>query len=265
MDADNLFSKYSEKKYFNKIISLTAAKDLDWSFFSKELPLLPRGWYELAHLNNSDRVEFTRDYWLSKLGESSSEIEESIINFFLKIDEIDIIATQESAKTAFEIHMIYSLKNNLGFFHGSPPASKDSIEFLKRQFVPSLFPKDYLSFLEIHDGFCQYFDTGIIKIKDMAKTYQKFQMHLDRKSDLYTLTGYPIQKRDLIPFYESPKPYSYQCFYNLWVVEEEVGNVFYSEEGHWISDFLDSKNLLENLAFCSFVEWFVCYLEDVFS
>ena len=252
-------------KHFYRVISLHEATDLDWDQIAQTLPLLPRGWFELASLPLEDRIEFTHQYWLSKLpfvDTKNQYLECRLNDFFKKIDEIGIYATQIKQEGSFEIHMVYSLKEEGGFFQGFPPASDETLKILQKRFGDIHFPSDYLAFLQIHDGFSKYTDTGMIKSRDMAPIYQKLQ-HLLAEEILVQPNGEMIDPEHLIPFYESFDLYNYQCFYTDWHPNFEMGNVCFSEHDRSISNFVGYHNHEASLAFPSFLEWLMFYLEDM--
>jgi hypothetical protein len=255
----------SSDKHFHQVIALHESPDLKWETIRNLAPLLPRGWYELARLSLEDRIEFTHDYWQSKLpfmAELGVAQERKLRNFFQNLEEIGIYVTQAKKGGAFDVHMVYSLKGAAGFFQGSPPATDETLDTLIRLFGHIHFPPDYLAFLCIHDGFSKYTDTGVIKSRDMAKTYQKLQ-HLLAEEILVSPDGQLIDPENLIPFYESVGLHCYQCFYADWYPVEEMGNVYFSEYDRTMSNFLDPESLEDNLAFPSFIGWLIFYLEDI--
>lgn len=248
-------------KHFHQVIALHESPDLKWDTISNLAPFLPRGWYELSRLPLEDRIEFTHEYWQSKLG-ASAHLERRLNEFFENLDEIGIYITQAKERGPFDVHMVYSLKAAAGFFHGGPPATDETIDTLIKRFGHINFPSDYLAFLHIHDGLSKYTDTGLIKSRDMAQVYQRFQ-HLLAEEMLVRPDGEVIDPESLIPFYESFGLHCYQCFYADWYPEEEMGNVYFSEYDRSISNFLDLQSFEESLAFPTFVGWLIFYLEDI--
>lgn len=231
------------------------------------MPNLPRGWFELSRLDKEARLEFIRDFWLSKLlyiGSDTARYERKFEEFFENLEDIEIFATQDLEKHPFEIHMVYSMEDATGFFQGGPPATPASIETLRKQFSNCNFPPDYLAFLEIHDGFSKYTDTGIIKVRKMPKAYQHLQ-ELLKDEVLVRPDGQVINPESLIPFYESFGLHSYQCFYADWYREDEMGNLYFSAQDRTISNFLNDERLEENLAFPTFLGWLAFYLEDIIN
>jgi len=261
------FSEGDSQKHFHQVIALHESPELEWSALSRQMPLLPRGWFELSRLGMEDRIEFTQEYWLSQLPLATSEnvhLEKGLREFFENLDEIGIYALQSKKDGSFEMHMVYSQKDATGFFQGSPPATEEAIVSLAKRFGQISFPPDYLAFLRIHDGFSKYTDTGLIKSRDMAQVYQKLQ-HLLVEEVLVKPDGQLIDPENLIPFYESFGLHCYQCFYTDWYPNDEMGNVYFSEQDRSVSNYHDNQMLEENLAFSSFLEWLVFYLEDIWQ
>lgn len=248
--------------HFHKVMALHEEPLLDWDQLKKQIPLLPRGWYELSRLPKEDRVEFTRDYWFAKLiPHVPPEIgfEERLSSFFEKLDDLAIFVTQEVENNPFEIHMVYCLKDNRGFFHGHPPATEDTLSTFTKQFANFNFPPDYLAFLTIHDGFSKYTDTGLIRTKDIARNYLRFQQ-VNANEVILSPEGAIVDPKNLIPYYESFALHCYQCFYADWYPAGEMGNIYYAEKTE--ADFFSQNFLDENFAFSSYLGWLMCYLED---
>lgn len=250
---------------FHKVIPLHEIREKSFDELSQMVPLLPRGWYELNRVSKEDRLEFTRDYWLSKLPFSmtkGSELEERILSFFEGIDDIALFATQMRENSPFEPHMVYSLIDDSSFFHGLPPADSQAIESLSSQFANFSFPSDFLAFLEIHDGFSKFTDNGLIRIRDMSRVYLRFQQMLSTQGIL-TVENQIVDPKHLIPFYESFGIHSYQCFFAESLPTLDVSNIHYSEFERGFGSFVEERSLDENLSFSSFLAWLCFYLEDV--
>lgn len=250
-----------DEVHFHKVIALHEQPILTWADISKQAPLLTRGWYELSRLPAEDRVEFTGEFWLSKIpceNPNREKIEPRIVAFFKQVEDVGIFATQQTARDPFEVHMVYSLKKEKGYFHGLPPASKESIANLERQFAHVRFPHDYLCFLEIHDGFNKYTDMGLISTKDMVKRYLKFQELLATEG--ISIKGFEsINPMNLIPFYESEELHAYQCFNAEWYPQDEMGNLFFAQKESSFSE----ETWSGHHAFPTFLDWFLSYLEEL--
>lgn len=254
MDSDSGINKH-----FYKIVALHEEKNLKWEDISLQVPMLSRGWFELSRLPKEDRVEFTEQYWFAKLPFKCAKgifLEEKLKRFFEKVEDVSVFMAQEREKGPYDVHMVYSLKNDEAFFQGGPPANEESIINLTKQFESVHFPEDYLSFLTIHDGFSKYVDTGLIKTRDMAKSYLKFQdLVLDKV--LLASDNMPIPPSTLIPFYESENLHSYQCFYTEWFPEEEMGNVSYDYSTKQKVSYL----VEEGISYKNFLSWLLEYLK----
>lgn len=257
------YSQYSDespKGNYYKAIALHETADIDWETISQKVPILPKGWYELAQLPAKDRIQFTYDYWLSKLPYHPS-IDELLSNFFGALDNIGIFLIEKKYGDPFEVEMVYSLLNNRGFYRATTPATDDDIIRLQKLFQEYILPEDYLAFLQIHDGFCKTIDcTGITSSKNMKTSYNDFQDLLESQNPVTTKSGRLVDPHTLIPFYESfGMPY-YQCFWAEWYPDQEMGNVYYSVADNTISDPLKKPDAM---AFPTFIDWLLFYLEQI--
>ncbi len=263
-EASRHFPPDRANEMFYKILPLHEERDINWDEIVSKIPHMPRGWFELSQLSAEDRVEFTRAFWFSKLPFDglAGRLQERLEAFFEEVENVEVYATQTEANQPFDVHMIYTLKDSMGFFQGAPAAHRENIENLQKQFPTVTLPPDYIAFLEIHDGFSKYTDTGVIKSRDMPQIYRRFQQIL-KDEVLIRPDSQIIKPESLFPFYESFGLHCYQCFYADWYVENEMGNVYFSEHDRTISNFLDTARLEENLAFSTFIAWLLFYLEDI--
>ncbi|MFV0340121.1 MAG: SMI1/KNR4 family protein [Parachlamydiaceae bacterium] len=247
--------------HFHQVIDLNDTDSYSWEAVEKMVPHLCKGWYELSQLSNNDRIEFTKSYWLSKLIFTPT-LGNSIDKFFDAVDEIAVFLVQKKFDDPFEAHMIYSLKHGQGFYKGLCGAREEEIERLKREFTGWIFPKDYLGFLEVHNGFCKTTDSGIFSTKEMPDRYSQFQSLVTEKDGiLTTLDELPVDPGSLAPFYASFNMPFFQCFWSEWYPEEEMGNVYYSGVTNTISILASKKGSVENMAFSTFTDWLMFYLE----
>jgi hypothetical protein len=165
--------------------------------------------------------------------------------------------------------MVYSMKDNGSFFHGGPPLEEKETLQLQEDFqvgiAPenNLLPLDYLAFLQIHDGFCKYTDTGLILSTELLESYNTLQRILLEKDPLFSEKGVEVNPRSLIPFYESFGLQAYQCFWGDWYAEQEMGNVYYSSAEQTLSKVGKKDDWVENLVFPTFLDWLAFYLEAV--
>lgn len=223
--------------------------DLNWEEMKERAPSLTKGWFELAQLDGSLRIEFLRDYWINSLP-YSPQVFAFIDRFFAQVEEIGIFEVKKT------IYMTYSLKR--GCFIGRPPLLDQQIETLKEQTAFPL-PQDYLQFFRIHNGFSKAGDTGVLPSHTLIDEREK----LCSWRDMLRCGEENIESWDLFPFYRSFSSDVYQCFYKNWYVDEYVGNVLCSLPEGTVSNFRNRDKGTEYLAFPSFLDWLVFYLEDV--
>lgn len=258
------FSLGNSKGNFHKVIPLHDSIDFDWNTAKKKFPDLPKGWFELCELPKKDRIQFSLEFWLMKFPYHPS-LTEFLSHFFALLDDVGVFLTQKTAGKPFIPYMVYSLTEDRCFYRGAPPASDDDILNLQKSFSECILPKDYTSFLQIHNGFWKATDeTGIVSSANMERQMETFQQLLLSKPQLTTVKGRPVNPASLIPFYESfGMPY-FQCFWTEWFPEKEMGNVYYSSALNTISD-EDDENLTstENMSFPTFSDWLMFYLEQV--
>lgn len=257
------FSDEAPRGNFHSIIALHQSREIPWNTIKSKVPELPKGWYELAHLNAKDRIEFSRDFWLTKLPYRQG-VNESINHFFASLDDIGIFLTQKKFEDPYEANLIYSIKDNGGFFRGALPASEKQLSDLQRYFSNYILPQDYLIFLQIHNGYCKATDcTGITTSDNVPFSYETLQQLMQQHDSIVTSRDTIVDPKTLIPFYESFGMPFYQCFWSEWYPEEEIGNVYYSGIAHTISDVFSGKNSFEAMAFHTFTDWLMFYIERI--
>lgn len=247
---------------FHRVIALHDSPELKWEQLHRDIPTLCHGWYELAQLSSRDRIDLLHDFWLSKLP-FHLNLEKGIAKFFGSLDDIGIFITQSKYDDPFDVQLVYSLKDNGGFFHGSHPGSEEEIIALEKAFPDYILPADYLSFLQVHDGFAKLSDTGIIGSAEVPKSYRGFQSMLEKLPTPVTSAGKPVNPKSLIPFYESFGMPFFQCFWADWYPENEMGNVYYSSTTNTISDCSKAHSEVETMAFETFTDWLLFYIEKI--
>lgn len=263
--ASDFFSEYSEENpggQFHSCRSLHEKELTVWEEICALCPGLPRGWYELSQLSPEDRVEFIRAYWLDRLP-FQPHTHDLLRDFFDRVDDVGVFLTQKKFDGPWEGHMVYSLRENGGFFHGLPPVNEDVFMEMQGHYSEVLFPEDFRSFVSIHDGFAKYSDTGIIRVAHLREAFVQFQSFLELHSPLLAPSGESVNPLSLIPFYESFGLNGYQCFWSDWYPEQEMGNIYYSGIEKTMSDIRYRDDWAENLAFPTFVDWLVFYLEGI--
>lgn len=266
LHAIEFYSPYSEQtphSHFHRVIPLHEDPLIDWKEGRKLAPQLSRGWYELAQLPVQDRIEFTREFWLTKLP-YRAHLTEFLMRFFSNLDDVGIFLTQQKYEDPFVPHLVYSLSNNNGFFHGESPATESEIINLQKDFPNYILPADYLAFLQIHNGFAKLTDTGIIPTYAMKERNIAFQRSLvEGEVPISTTEEVMINPKSLIPFYESfGMPY-FQCFWGEWYPDQEMGNVYYSMLTKKFSPCKKKGDFVETMAFETFIDWLMFYLEKI--
>lgn len=193
-----------EDSLFFDTLSISDLKNhASWETVLAKVPLLPRGWFELAGLNQRERIELVRDFWLSCL-DISPEDSFAIIEFFSSLDTLEVFAYKVSSLSPFQPCLLYIGREDRDSFVGYPPVQCS-------EQIPSFCgDRIYMNFFNIHDGFGHFEDKGILSSKDLAKAFQKFRKLLikenvcDETEDCYSL--------GVFPFYEGMSPDNYQCF-----------------------------------------------------
>src|SRR5262249_8179640 len=147
-------------------------------------------------------IDFVRDYWISSLPFQPG-FDQFIDTFFGQLDDIGLFLTQRIFDEPYEVHFVYALKGDRGFFQGRLPALEENLVALQKFFSGFVLPADYLAFLQIHDGFAKFTDTGLIPSTMMGRVYQDFQDVLTSSGQLLSATGDAFNPKTLIPFYES--------------------------------------------------------------
>jgi hypothetical protein len=248
---------------FHSVIALHEAPDINWKDVAEKVPTLCRGWYELSHLNSKDRIEFTRDFWLTKLPYRQG-LDAFLNRFFASLDDIGIFITQKTFDDPYQAHLVYSIAGNNGFFRGAPPATEKNLGELQKFFSDFILPNDYLAFLQIHNGFCKTTDcTGVSNSGKMPVIYTELQEMLQKQEPILTSRGTIVNPKSLIPFYTSFGMPFFQCFWADWYPEQEMGNVYYSGEAKVISDIYSGGTGSEQMAFPTFVDWLMFYMERI--
>lgn len=266
LHAIEYYSVYSEPGphgHFHRVIPLHEEPLFSWEEATAIVPTLCRGWFELAHLPLADRIEFTRDFWVTKLPYHPC-LNEFLTQFFASLDDVGIFITQQKYEDPFIPHLVYSLANNNGFFHGEIGATENEIIDLQKEFSNYILPQDYLAFLRIHNGFAKQTDTGIIpstKMKDCFIAFQKIIQ--EDEQPLMSAEGRVVNPSSLIPFYDSFGMPFFQCFWDEWYPGQEMGNIYYSTQTRTISTCQLQNEGAETLAFQTFTDWLMFYLEKI--
>jgi hypothetical protein len=189
---------------------------------------------------------------------------EFIDKFFASLDEIGVYLFQKKIDDPFEPFLVYSIANDSGFYRASPPVKEDEVLTMEIVFPGIIFPSDYLAFLRIHDGFFKTTDsTGVLRASEIKGSYDAFQLLFADEEGIVTESGQPLDPKKLIPFYVSfGMPY-YHCFWAEWYPQQEMGVVYVRGAEKTVSDITRDGNLMEGLAFRTFTEWLMFYLERI--
>lgn len=242
---------------FCEVISLQDSPLLGFHEAKEKAPLLSKGWYELSELKRQDRIDFTEQYWLKTLPYFPS-VDEKIRSFFASLDDVGVYLTKKHPSAPFECELVYSVSDGSTFFHGGPPLMESRI-FQYRHPLEVILPEDYLNFFKIHNGFRKYTDTGIFKLEEVQDRAIGLRFSMDQSEMEVKLHNKLVDPSTLIPFYQSFSRDSYQVFLTSWHPTCSFGNVLLDLGEGFIADY----KVKENLAFPSFLDWLVHYLEGV--
>lgn len=248
--------------HFHRVIALAERPELSWSEVSGLAPTLPRGWYELAHLDPVDRIDFLREFWQLTLP-FEPRVNQRVELFFSELASIDLFLTQRTFESPVEPHLVYALNGDRSFYYGCPPAPEQKIAQIAKWEGGLELPPDYCAFFRVHDGFGKYTDTGLVPIDHLRGVYDRFQSFLAIRPPLHLKTGEVINPHHLIPFYQSFGLDCYQCFYTDWYPDHLMGNLYYTGIDHSISAFANRASWTEEQAFPTFLDWLAFYLELV--
>ena len=253
--ARKFYEKGSETNY-QEVLILSENRRADWAEISEKNPDLPRGWFELSRISPEERIEFVRDFWFDLLPFNPVAYP-SFVDFFSRLDDIAIvIARQEEGSQA---EMVYSLADNSAFFRGLPPGGDEDLREMKSEIGVPL-PRDYLSFLRIHNGFGKLSEMGVLRMEEIVDARRRTSDLVLSGEKTIRSRGRTVDPASLIPFYEAYGLSSFQCFFADWYPGSEMGNVYLSGIDYTISD---TKGWAENLAFPTFLEWLAYYLEGM--
>lgn len=248
-------------KEYKQVRILNEENEIDWSEASQLAIDLPRGWFELSRVSTSDRISFVREFW-QRLLPYHPEAHAKVSDFFSRLDEILVILSKKNEEDPLSAELIYSLYDNRSFFRGLPPADAIQIEELEAEIKTSL-PKDYLSFLQIHNGFGKLSSLAVFPSEFVNEMRERVLEMLLESTQPLRMNGKIIDPGSLIPFFEEEGLFSFQCFYSEWYPASEMGNVYLSGIDYTISDISDRKSWRENFAFPTFMEWLGEYLEGM--
>lgn len=255
------FFTESKEVSFKEVLFLSDEKSVDWEQVIRMAPDLPRGWFELSRVATQDRIEFTRDYWLDRIPYHPNA-HPAFFEFFETLDDVTVVLTRSDEDEPMNAELVYSLADNSCFFRGRPPSREQDLNELKTEIGVSL-PRDYLSFMKIHNGFGKLSEMGLLELEEIAHARRRV-MDLLLQTEKRVKSGeVDVDPGSLIPFYEALGLSSFQCFYTDWYPGSEMGNVYLSGIDYTLSDVSDKKGWVENLAFPTFSEWLAYYLQGM--
>lgn len=249
--------------HFQDVYFLSQQTDWDWEQTRLKAPNLPRPWFELSRISSEDRIEFVQSFWLDNLPYSPTSYPE-LEKFFHRLDDIGIVLHRQSQEESFSAEMIYSLEDNSCFFRGLPPASEDAWDQLLLELQLKL-PRDFQAFTRIHNGFGKLSELGLLRLEGLFEERRAMLNSLLNGESVLRSGEKRVDPQSLIPFYESFGLASYQCFYSDWYPGFEMGNIYFSGIDYTVSDITDERAWTEHLAFPTFLDWLVYYLEGIVS
>ena len=221
---------------------------------------VPRGWFELSRVSCSDRVEFLYDFWMSILPYHPTATE-IIRDFFSRLDDIGIVLCRQSKEEPFRCELIYSLKDNSSFFRGLPPAPEELMQQTWKE-LGQEFPRDFQSFLHLHNGFGKLTELGLLPIEEIAEEKRKLVEMIVRHDKPLRSGEALIDPHYLYPFYEDYGG-GCQCFSAEWYPGSEMGNVYFSGIDYIVSDTSEQAKWAEQMAYSSFLEWLGGFLSGM--
>lgn len=253
-----VYQSFCESGDFEEALVLSEHPEKSWEEILQLMPDCPRGWFELSRLAVSDRIDFTCSFWLKTIPYRPS-IQEGLEEFFSMLDDVGLILALNGKWTPY---FVYSLRDGGCFFRGLPPISQDGLLQLKKE-IPFPLPQDWISFLQIHNGFGKLLTPGILPSYEIGKAkgalFDIFS-HLEKP---LLRRGILVDPESLIPFYEDFGFNSFQCFFADWYPRGEIGNVYFSGIDYTISDTTNQERWNESGAFSSFSEWLIAFLEGM--
>jgi hypothetical protein len=250
-------SSKGDKKLFTDVIVLNRDDLISWEEIINLCPNFPRGWYELEKIQKEDKIEFVKEFWQATLPYDML-FDSFLSTFFFRIEDIGSVLLKRDGQDNYVCEQFYVIKEKTFFFRGAPPITTEQISRLNNQFSNNL-PRDYLSFLKIHNGFGKNTDYGLINTQEIQ--YVKDNLINPEQKEI-KCQGLEIDPKHLIPFYKSYDGRDFQCFFMDWYPSNEMGNVCYSLVENTISDYKLAK-LENNLSFTSFLKWLLFYLEEI--
>lgn len=255
------FFAVSKDSPFRAVRILSEEPQSSWEEVNQLAFDIPRGWYELSRVSPRDRIEFTRDFWLDRIPYHPS-VHPAIFEFFESLDDVVVVLVQRVEEEPMDAELVYSLADNSSFFRGKPPTNDEQLLELKKELDVNL-PRDFLSFLKIHNGFGKLSEMGLLESQDIPDARRRIIDLIIKSNKGIKAGSKEIDPGSLIPFFEALGLSSFQCFYADWYPGSEMGNVYFSGIDYTISDVSQKTAWIENLAFPTFSEWLSFYLQGM--
>jgi len=221
---------------------------------------IPRGWFELSRVSMSDRVDFTREFWLSLLPYHPTA-SAGIREFFDQLDDVAVILCRQTKEEPWRAELAYSLADNSSFFRGLAPADEEEIDWTMKKLNVNL-PSDFRAFQLLHNGFGKLTELGVVPLDEMEDARESLISALMRADKPLRSGERVVDPYSLYPFYEEFGG-GCQCFYSEWYPASEMGNVYFSAIDYIISDTSDRKGWPEHLAYPTFVEWLSSFINGM--
>ncbi|MCH9630301.1 MAG: hypothetical protein S4CHLAM37_02960 [Chlamydiia bacterium] len=252
--------KENNDAIFDEVIALhEKAAEFEFSDLQSKSKRFPKGFFELAKLTKKDRIDFTCSFWEATLP-YSPKLHEFLTLFFARVDDIGVYLVKREVDPELTPHLVYSLSDEESFYRGLPSAIPEEVEMLKSD-LQLILPEDFLGFLKVHNGFAKDGDFGMIQVNDVLSEMSVVQNEAMQMTNKPIFQQKPIDPSCLIPFYKSNGFNVYECFYKGWYPEKEMGNVLLSlGEGRKI-DYSDPTTRIKKLAFPTFLDWLMNYME----
>ncbi len=255
------FFTATKENGFCEVRILSEEPNCSWEEVNEIAFDCPRGWYELSRVLPQDRIEFTRDFWLDRIPYHPSA-HPAFFEFFEGLDDVAVVMVRRREEEPMDVELVYSLADNRSFFRGKPPIHEMEMAECKAELNVNL-PRDYLSFLKIHNGFGKLSEMGLLEMQDIPDARRRL-IDLVLKSENELKSGdNVVDPGALIPFYEALGLSSFQCFYSDWYPGSEMGNVYFSGIDEMLSDVSQKRAWIENLAFPTFSEWLGYFVQGM--
>ncbi len=246
--------------HFKEVRFLSEEENLSWEEI--ERTGLSRSWFELSRVSMEDRVEFSREFWLSQFG-FHPKATAILDDFFDRLDDVAVVVCRQTEEEPWRAELVYSLGDNSCFFRGLPPADDEEIDWAKKMLSKNL-PHDYWAFLQLHNGFGKLTELGLLPLEEIEDAQNRLINACLGSDKLLRMGDAWLSPDSLFPFYEEYGVGSFQCFNAEWYPGSEMGNVYFSSIETTVSDISDRKVWSENLAYPTFLEWLTAFLEGMY-